>query len=473
MKKKLIFTILIGIFLVIPPSHGGGGTLLYPHTGDINNDGVRDPQDINCMIQSIFAFLKKSNPPSCRAGTPNFDIDMDCNNKLNVIDLQLVILQVKAQTDSKAAELLGKTTETFLKLHPDCLPGKVNYKNDEAYEILKEKTIIPEEFKEKLTEAQANVVSSWTDIEVPKFSCADIQKTNLNLVFIPVGYDFDNHPETLVDFKFFVQSGMGSINNFEPFTSYTSYLKPWVYLPSIQAKDLIDIPNNIENDQELYSLISQNIVSINQQSAFTDIELKTSCPQTLVDKTENGLYSSLVYVYVFNDHENQFLNVSKEHADIENAEIVMYAKDMKYYLDYSFLAITHELGHVYGGFLDEYPPWDFLSDFDDNEYYENDPSIPLTRFSKTKAPTCLSLPQAQQAWGDMINTPANQASSEALKIGFIPGCNHKVNRYRSSEASMMYNSINEFDAVQRKHLCSVLKENTSVVLGECAALETI
>lgn len=134
----------------------------------------------------------------------------------------------------------------------------------------------------------------------------------------------------------------------------------------------------------------------------------------------------------------------------------------------------HETGHAFAGFLDEYSNGKAEKIWPSDDYqYVNDKGIlvkfasNLTPFNETEVvPSCPSLAQAKEFWGDLVDSELNQKEPASLKIGFYEGCGGYKNRYKATTVNMMATG-DEFNLVQKKFLCKLLIKHTSENIGYC------
>lgn len=101
--------------------------LLDLHTGDINDDGFRNVSDINCFTSAALANAQGTPNPACQAYEDDM-VDMQCDGKIDVTDVQRTILIVLfvLTGDSEIQALLKVQDFDLDLLHNNCDPDDDN-----------------------------------------------------------------------------------------------------------------------------------------------------------------------------------------------------------------------------------------------------------------------------------------------------------------------------------------------------------
>ena len=113
-----VLAMLVGLVAV---DANGSVPILPLHTGDIDNDGLRNVTDINCYISAVLTGSPDGSSPPCQAFADD-DVDLQCDGALDIVDVQrviLVVLYVATSSDS-LAELLQQNDANLDLLHDDC-----------------------------------------------------------------------------------------------------------------------------------------------------------------------------------------------------------------------------------------------------------------------------------------------------------------------------------------------------------------
>ncbi len=319
----------------------------------------------------------------------------------------------------------------------------------------------------ELSQSDKAIVQEWINVTLNKFKCSEFDSDKLNFVFIPIGYDFENG-DVYNDFKLYSQWMVWSLNFVEPFKSYESEQKAWVY-----------IPDEIANDYK--SVLGLSDSGAQEQTTANEVEvirLRNEARSQLTNVCPNLPKS--VYVYVQNSHfdydstENayvkiKYLPVGSFSLPASGAMIMPsfgYKAMLDPYWHYNIfenhLTFVHELGHTYAGFVDEYGNY--------GQQYDSMTMSPLQRittlFTDEKAPSCVIRDEAETLWGDLVGKD-EAGTLDDLKIGFYDGCGNYSNIFRPSDESIMSFGSAEFNKVQQRFLCEVLNENIGKKLGVC------
>ncbi|NUN16670.1 MAG: hypothetical protein HUU55_23845, partial [Myxococcales bacterium] len=108
-------------------SSGAIAQILPLHTGDINNDGFRNISDVNCYIASALTNAQNAPDPTCQAFSDD-DIDLQCDGKIDVTDVQrsILITLYVLTGDSEIAALLQVKDADLDLLHNNCDPDDDN-----------------------------------------------------------------------------------------------------------------------------------------------------------------------------------------------------------------------------------------------------------------------------------------------------------------------------------------------------------
>ncbi|GMV40339.1 MAG: hypothetical protein AMXMBFR64_20550 [Myxococcales bacterium] len=93
------------------------------HTGDINGDELVNVSDVNCYILATLANAQGEADPPCQS-LPDADVDLQCDGKINVLDVQQIILirLVKLSGDEGVTALLAQNDPDLDGLHNGCDP---------------------------------------------------------------------------------------------------------------------------------------------------------------------------------------------------------------------------------------------------------------------------------------------------------------------------------------------------------------
>lgn len=495
MRTWLLISAFICLSLAPSPASAWyGPTQVLPNTGDINNNGTYTQADIDCYVKAADAFAKNLPKPNCQVLSLE-NADMDCNGTIDTTDIDLATYRVKLTESSgnknsldykKYLKLLKVVSSNSSLTHDNCYPPNPDHRINHL-QVMTSLKFNKSEYPQLTSGIDIRKMSSWSDVEIAPLNCAQMNLNQLNFVFIPLGYEFGKpEAETIKDFAVYSGWAMRAMREYEPLKSYAKETKAWVYIPETFPKNFVAITNLPEADKTAQT--DKNKAALTKQKYITTAELDIRCPNRNNPKETGGQYSSIIYVYVMNntltgpDYTEQkyyYLygvggQAFTEEGSIHMASFGVTAMTSPFWLDYflnNYSLPVHELGHTYSGFMDEYEPYNIINPIDDNDFVANAALQTTVRYTSLKAPYCLSLPQATQVWGDLINTEKNKLAPENLKIGFFAGCQHWSNRYRSSKNSIMNGSASGFDEVQRKHMCTILKENTGKKLGSCAEFE--
>jgi len=289
-----------------------------------------------------------------------------------------------------------------------------------------------------LSEKAQGIVNEWQDIDLQDFTCEKLDDSTLSFLFVPSGYsDLDINPEERMDFELYSQQYAWAVSQDEPFKSYKEKSKYYKYNgPVVSVHNIVgDLEENcqmtIENRPVLVSVIKSD---------------RGGASANLRQGTVHGKNPG--YKKMIENDKTSFINYHNQP--------------------------THELGHAFAGFLDEYTfvgKEEWVWPVDEYEYYENGVRKSLgnfeTPFNKgKKVPSCPSLKEAKEMWGDLVDSEMSLAEPDDFQIGYYPGCYNYSNRYKPTKVSLMGTS-RRFNLVQKRFLCELLIDRTDVVLGEC------
>ena len=133
--STLGLSLLVFGLLVLPSS----AFALPLHTGDTNVDENRDVLDINCMILSALSSAQGLPSPDCQA-LSNTDIDLQCDDSIDVTDVQrLTLLVLHTLTGDEGIEALLQVKDFDMDyIHNDCDPDDDNDSYPDLCEISNE-----------------------------------------------------------------------------------------------------------------------------------------------------------------------------------------------------------------------------------------------------------------------------------------------------------------------------------------------
>jgi hypothetical protein len=300
-----------------------------------------------------------------------------------------------------------------------------------------------------LSEVSQKIVQDWQSVDLEPFSCDKLRDDKLSFLFIPVQFvGIEQDAEIQMDFKLFSKFHVWAVNQEEPFSSYADVNQYYAYEGADQSRS--DLSTNA------YEIIN---------------ELKATCLLTdanrpLIVLVINEKVKALGGGYAFMSQGAVYMKTPGYKKMIKN--------DKSAFLLYH-VTPPHEIGHAYAGFLDEYT---FTGREERNwpvegYEYENERGVKtllannLTPFNHgKKVPTCPSLSEAKEMWGDLVDSEMSLSEPDSYQIGYYPGCYNYSNRYRASKRSMM-STASEFNLVQKRFLCELLIDRSDKILGEC------
>ncbi len=119
--RRMAVAWFVGILVGGLPFVGARAALLPAHTGDINDDGTVDINDVSCYAMTTLTSLLGLAPPACKALT-DADADLQCDGAINILDVHRDILVVlfSLTGDPGAAALLQVHDHDLDFIHDQC-----------------------------------------------------------------------------------------------------------------------------------------------------------------------------------------------------------------------------------------------------------------------------------------------------------------------------------------------------------------